>query len=270
MDDTAKALVCGFLGLILFHAGMERRVRHDAARQLDEAFNHTGSLRVEVEPRGMFGVLGNRLYAIDVMGTGQVIDRLPFSAVPRNGWKGQIRHLKLRFDTVTLRGLPVERFDADIPNITYDLGHALYKDRLLIRGSGEGPAAVRIGADGLRRFIDRKYGKTVTDVVVAFHDGRVEITGSLLFLGIRTPFVAVGHLATRAGRYVDLVQPDVSLNGKPLTPDLVASITSQLNPILDVSDDLGLSAYLRLTSVSIGTDSVVVSGRATIPDLERK
>ncbi|HLJ55995.1 MAG TPA: DUF2993 domain-containing protein [Chthonomonadaceae bacterium] len=267
MDDTAKALVLGFLGLIVVHAGLERRARHDAARQLDGAFHHSGALRLSVEPRGMLGALGNRLYAIDVTGTGQSIDKMPFASIPRSGWKGEIRHLRVHLDSLTLKGLPVERLDADIPNVTYDIGQALYKDRLVIRGAGEGPATVRIGADGLRRFIDRKYGQTVTDVAVAFRGGRVQITGDLMFLGAKAPFVALGDMTTRSGRYVDLAQADVTLNGKPLSPDLVQAIIRQLNPLLDIADDLGLAGYLKLTSVSVGADAVTVYATATIPVL---
>ena len=265
MDDTLKTIVFGFLGLIVFHAGLERRAKDDAARQVSDAFHHSGTVHTIVEPRGMFGALGNRFYAIDVVGSGFVTDELPFVAIPRSGWKGHIRHLRLHFDSLTLKGLPIERFDADIPNVTYDLGHALYKDRLVVRGSGEGPASVRIGANGLRLFILRKYNRTLTDVNVSFTDNRVIISGKVLLFGSQSPITAIGELVPRAGRYVDLTKPVMQMNGQPLSPVFVSNVLKQINPVLDISVDLGLTGYLTLSSVAIGGEAVTVYGLATIP-----
>ncbi len=265
MDDTLKTVIFGFLGAIVFHAGLEKRAKDDAARQVSEAFQHTGRVQTTVEPRGMFGAIGSRLFVIDVHGSGQSTEHLPFVTIPRSGWKGHIRHLRLHFDNLTLKGLPVERFDADIPNVSYDLGHALYKDRLVVRGAGDGPASVRIGAYGLRLFILRKYSRTLSDVDVAFAGSTVVISGKLQIFGSQSPFTATGELAPREGRYIDLVRPVMQLNGQPLAPVFVANVLKQINPVLDISADLGLSGYLTLSSVTIGDGAVTVFGRATIP-----
>ena len=121
MDDTVKTVVFGFLGMIVIHASLERRAKHDATAEVERAFQHSGTVHTRVEPRGMFGVLANRLYSIDVYGSGLKSNQLPFTTIPRNGWKGSIRHLRLHFDNLVLKGLPVDRFEADIPNVTYDL-----------------------------------------------------------------------------------------------------------------------------------------------------
>ena len=152
MDDTLKTIIFGFLGTIVFHAGLEKRAERDATRQVASAFHNTGTIRSVVESRGMFGALANQLFAIDIHGSGLSTAQLPFVAFPRAGWKGHIRHLRLHFDNLTLKGLPINRFEADIPNVTYDLGHALYKDRLVIRGAGIGPASVHISAEGRTAF----------------------------------------------------------------------------------------------------------------------
>ena len=265
MDDTLKTVIFGFLGMIVFHAGLEKRAKDDAARQVREEFHNTGIVRSSVESRGMFGAIGNRMFAVDIYGSGQSTETLPFASFPKSGWKGHIRHMRLHFDHLTLKGLPVERFDADIPNVSYDLGHALYKDRLLVRGAGEGPASVQIGADGLRLFIQKKYSRTLTDVHVSFIENKVAISGKLLLFGAQSPFLATGDLVPRDGRYVDLMNPIVEMNGKPLAPAFVANVLKQINPVLDIAVDLGLSGYLTLNSVSIGHDSVTVHGLATIP-----
>ena len=270
MDDTLKTVIYGFLGLIVFHAALEKRAKDNSARQVREAFHRTGTIWTSVEPRGMFGAIGNRFYAIDVIGSGISADSLPFVTIPRSGWKGQVRRLRLHFDNILLRGLPVERFDAEIPNVSYDLGYALYKDRLVIRGGGDGPASIRIGADGLRQFILRKYSRTVADVSVSFAGGKVVIGGNVLLLGLQSPFTATGALSPREGRFVDLASSKIVMNGQPLQAVYISNVLKQINPVLDISANIELGGYITISSVEIGSNSVMVFGRATIPTAEMR
>jgi hypothetical protein len=265
MDDTLKTLVFGFLGMIVFHSGLEGRARRDISREVRGAFAGSGTVRTTLEARGMFGAIGNHFYAVDVYGSHLEADRLPFVSIPRAGWKGHIRHLRLHFDHLLLNGLPVRQFEADVPNVTYDLGRALYKDRLVIRGAGEGPAAVTVGADGLRTFIARKFSRMIAGADVSFRAQRVAITGRLLLFGGDSPFTAIGQLEARDGRYLDVVRPTVELNGQPLPEAMIAGVLKQMNPVLDVSTDLGLGGYFTLERVQIGDDQVTIYGRAAIP-----
>jgi hypothetical protein len=265
MDDTLKTVIFGFLGMIVFHSSLEKRAGHDATREVEKGFRNTGTVHTRVEPRGMFGVFASQLYAIDVYGNGLKATQLPFIAIPRSGWKGHIRHLRLHFDNLDLQGLTVDTFDADIPNVTYDLGHALYRDRLLIRGAGEGPAYVRIGASGLRTFILKKYSPMLTDVDVAFRKQKVVITGKFLLFGSPLPFVATAELEVRAERYVNLKSPVVAMNSQALGAAATANILKQINPVLDISADVGLAGYITLSRVEIGDEALTIFGRATIP-----
>ena len=265
MDDTLKNVLFGFLGLMVFHASLEKRASHDATREVQEAFQHTGVVRTRVEARGLFGVYTNRLYSIDVQANDMRSDHLPFTVIPRSGWKGSIRHLRLHFHNLSLKGLVVDQFDADVPNVTYDIGRALYKDRLVIRGAGEGPAYVRIAPASLRDFIGKKYKGTISDASVSFDGHRVAISGHLLFFGASSPFAASGELEPRAGRFLDLVKPIVELNGKPLTEAATVSLLKQINPVLDIASDVDLSKFFTISRVEIGDDYVTVFGRASVP-----
>jgi hypothetical protein len=265
MDDTLKNLAFGFLALIVLHGSLEKRAKHDANRQIKEAFNNTGGLQTRVEARGMFGAFVNDLYSVEVLGQHQKVDHLPFLIIPRNGWKGSIRHLRLHLTDLTLKGLPVERFDADIPFVTYDLGHALYRDRLVLRGAGAGPASVRIGREGLQKFILTKFRRTLSGVQVEISNGKVVISGNLLLFTGPTAFHATGDLLPRGGRYLDLVNPEIRLSGSPLTPEAAASLLKGINPVLDVESDLGLGGYFTITQVEIREGFVLARGSATIP-----
>ena len=267
MDDTLKSAIFGLLGLIVIHGSLERRVHHDAARQINEAFDGTGKIETRVTTSGMFGILSNRIYAVDVFGEGMATSRLPFTVIPRSGWKGNIRHLRLHLRRFQLNGVAVDRFEADIPNVSYDLGHALYKDRLVMRSAGHGPAVVTIGPESLRKFVLKKYSGVLDDVAVSFPDKQVSISGSLLLFARPTPFSAIGRLRISNGRYIELVEPVVQLNGRPMLPGMMQLTLSRINPVLDVDVDLGLRGYFRMESVRFGDNEIEVSGEAGIPTL---
>ena len=230
-----------------------------------DSFNHTGTIRTRVESRGVFGVFGNKLYSVDIFGDRLVSEKLPFFAQPRSGWKGSIRHLRLHLTNITLKGLPVLRFEADIPDVTYDIGQATYKDWLVIRGAGVGPASVMIAPIGLETFVSSKYSKLMSGVKVVFLSDSVGISGNLGLFGKPSPFSATGRLATRAGRYLDLIDPQMMMNGKPLSPAMTNSILKQINPVLDIDADLGLGGYFTLSSLEYASDALTVRGIAGIP-----
>ena len=233
-----------------------------------DSFNHTGTIRTRVESRGVFGVFGNKLYSVDIFGEGLVSEKLPFYAQPRSGWKGSIRHLRLHLSNITLKGLPVRQFEADIPDVTYDIGQATYKDWLVIRGAGVGPAFVKIAPVGLEKFVSAKYSKLLSEVKVVFLTESVGISGNLTLFGKLSPFSAKGRLTTRAGRYLDLVEPQMTMNGKPLSTPMTLSILKQINPVLDIESDLGLGSYFTLSNLEYALDALTVHGIAGIPKRE--
>ena len=265
MDDTLKNVVFGLFSLFVVHGSLEKRVNHDAARQVMDSFNHTGVVHTRVESRGIFGVFGNKLYSVDIFGDGLISENLPFYATPRAGWKGSIRHLRLHLTNLTLKGLPVERFDADIPDVTYDIGQATYKDWLVIRGAGRGAGSVQIGASGLETFVLRKYKKLMTEVHVTILEEGVTISGQLNLFGKPTPFTATGNLVTRDNRYLDLAEPKIEMNGKPVSSMLSSSILKQINPVLDIEADLGLGGYFTLERLKYGKGFMIASGQAGVP-----
>ena len=269
MDDTLKVVTLGFFALLTFHASLERRARNDASRQVSHSFQGTGTVHSNVAPRGMFGMLSNDIWAVDIYGDHQIADNLPFYLYPRNGWKGHIRHLRLHFTHFSLSGLPVERFEADFPFVSYDIGHALYHDRLLLRGASAGPAEVRVNAAGLETFILTKYDKTIKEVHVTIHSGKLLILGKMNLLGSITPFTATGAMVPREGRYLDLMEPELTLNGKPATREFTDALLKLINPVLDADRDLKLNGFFTISTVELLDDSISIRGQATIPPAPR-
>lgn len=264
MDDLLKGLTVGLFSLFVIHFGAQDRVRFNAERQVRESFENTGTVRVTVAPRGALGLYASDIWAVDVYGRGQQAARLPLVLSPKPGWKGSIRHLRLHLTDFTLAGLPIERFETDIPFVTYDIGHAAWKGRLVMRDAGSGPASVRVGVDGLRAFVDRKFKSTLSDVVIRTENQRIHLSCTMQVFG-PVRLLASGSLTTRMGRYLDITDPVFLANGSPLSAQMTASILQQFNPVLDAEKDLGLEGYFDMKSVEIGEGFVLIRGQASIP-----
>ena len=67
MDDGLKNIAFGFLAFAVFHGCLEARAHQDIKHQVEDAFHHTGNVRVELQPRGMFGLYANDIRSIDIL-----------------------------------------------------------------------------------------------------------------------------------------------------------------------------------------------------------
>lgn len=268
MDDLFKYMALGFFGFVVLHGSLEQHGRHSAERQVRQAFHHTGQVRAQIIPRGLFGLFANDITSVTLQAKGIETDSLPFSISPRSGWKGHIKLLRLRFTEFRLMGLPVERFDADIPDATYDLGHAFWKDRLQLRSAGIGPPFVSIRSAGLEAFLSKKYNQILSDVKVLVTQKQISITGQLKILGSFSPFSASGGLIARDGRYVAILNPFFEINGGHVSDATTALLLKQFNPILDIEKDLGLGTFFTLRNVEVGEGVVTIQGSITLPRAE--
>jgi hypothetical protein len=265
MDDTLRNIAIGLGAFLAFHVVLGSRAHRSAVQQVARSFDHTGSVQVHLRPSGLFGLELNDFATVEVDGEGVRAEHLPFFVFPREGWKGSIHHLRLRLTDMLLAGLPVTRFDADLPHVSYDIGEAFNRGRLVLRGSGSGPSQVHISPSGLRAFINRKFQKTLSDVVVEIKNGKVIVHGKVQLIGPPTDFVASGLLAARAGRFVDLVDARMTLGGATVGATLAAQLLLKFNPVLDTYEDLGLAGYFEMTRVGIGVGEVVIDGEASLP-----
>ncbi len=268
MDDLLKNLTFGLFALATFHSGLEQRIRHDAAQQVHAMFHNTGTVRATVEARGMFGLIASDIWAVDIYGEHLQTDRMPFTAYPKGGWKGSIRHLRLHLTDFTLADLPIERLDADVPSVTFDIGRVVWKEQIVVRGAGSGPAEVRVNKDGLRHYLLKRYTQTLSDVEIWIQNKKLYISGTAHFGLAPSHFVAACRLAPRAGRYLEVADPILMLNNHPVSPQLSAVILQQINPVLDVERDLGLGQVFTMAEVEIGESDVIIRGQATIPPVD--
>lgn len=266
MEEFWRNLGLGLFAMSVLQGGLEEKIQRDASDQMRESFPRIGKVRTVTHGRGLLGAYVNDLWSVDIYGEGLQSEKLPFVLHPRKGWKGSIRHLRLHFQDFTLRGLGVDRFEADIPFVKYDLGHAFYRGRLVIRAAEAGKGTVEIGPENLRRFILKKYASTLSDVEVWIQNKKLYLTGKVAIFGSRLPFVATGRLQPREERYVDLVDAQMRINRAPVPAARAASILQQINPVLDSVGDLGLQGFFTLSDVFVGDRFLTIHGRVTIPN----
>ncbi len=267
MDDTFKSIAFGFLGFAVFHGCLEARAHQDIKHQVEESFHHTGKVEISLQPRGVFGLYSNDIYAIDVYGEKLQADALPFGVVKKRSWQGSIQHLRLHYHDFRLRSLHIDKLDADIPKVKYDVGEALRHEKLLLRGSGTGPASVGLKTDSLALFITKKYPNFFSDLNISLQPEHVLLTGKTSILGLRAPFKVAGHLIQRDARFIDLVAEEIELNGIRVMPQTAQTVVNRLNPVLDIDTDLGLKGIFTIGDVQLDTEFVTIRGKITFPIL---
>src|SRR5206468_1219875 len=135
---------------------MQQRAQHAVAHDLSKTL-HGAPIHVRVAPRGLLGMLFAQSSVTSITARGLTADELPFRIVPGGGARVYVRRLHIDLEDVVLRGQPVRRFEADVPNVTLDLAHAFFDERIVVRSAGEGTAITVLDANDLRAFIARKY-----------------------------------------------------------------------------------------------------------------
>ena len=157
------------------------------------------------------------------------------------------------------------RLEADIPNVTYDLGQALYKDRLLIRSADAGRVQVSINQSSLDTFARQKYGKAFSNVKAVLTGNLISITGRVSLLSNVIPFSVEGELTQHAGRYVDITGPVVTLNGNLVGSLQARGLLERINPVLDIENDLHLEQIIHIQHVSGIGDQLIIEGEILVP-----
>ena len=86
-----------------------------------------------------------------------------------------------------------------------------------------------------------------------------------LFVG-EVRFKAVGKLAPRDGRYLDLAEVHIEIEGANLPPESANLLRQFLNPIIDIERDLGLYDGLAIDAVISELGKMRALGRVWIPN----
>lgn len=267
MDDTWLDLSMVGLAFLIIHLGLSRQAKMDALHQAQSLFSGEGAVYVNIQPRGLFGFEANDLYSVTINTFHKTLDKIPFYAFPKTGWKGSIRRLQLNCHDLIMAGYPVSIFRAELPYVTYDLGYALYQGRLVLRGAGIGVGEVTLSAKDLHAFIAKKYiGLFSRFEVDVLPNAKVCVMGLLHFLGSELPVRILGQLVIDdSGSAIRLEEASICLNGKPLEAQSSKLLLSRINPVVDLNNDLGIGKFFFMTSLHTKDNFVVIKGACKLP-----
>lgn len=257
------------LALLLIVGGAKeytRRLERAAERQILQQLGGSGQVQVHIQPRwGALGVLLARADTIRVEGSGFHAVQMPFfTETPVPAWQGHAEKVEIVLETFSLRGFPVRRLEATIPDVSLDSRAAASRLRIRLFGAGWGEGQVTLDEEGLTEFVKRRLPEVHSPGVRLTPSG-VSITGELAALLTAWRFEARGRLAVRSGRQLVIEDVQISVEGEELPASVVQKVVSALNPVLDVERDLHLGSAFIVERVEQADGFVKLIGRATVP-----
>ncbi|MCX7925804.1 MAG: DUF2993 domain-containing protein [Fimbriimonadales bacterium] len=250
--------------LLTLGRGALREIEKTAAREIKQRIGG-GDFQVKIEPDGVDGLTQGRLRTLTVRARNFTLDGLPFTLEPDRPKSGRIRQFVLRMENANLRGLRAEHADAVIPDVSYDKGLAISRRVFRLSATGVGVCEIVVNEADLAAYITRKYAPSVREVSVRITPEQTTVQGVAVLLANEVRFRAVGKLAPRDGRYLDLTEVQVQIEGANLPPESANLLRQFLNPIIDIDRDLGLYDGLAVESVQSEPGRLRALGKVWIP-----
>ncbi len=241
-----------------------REVEKTAAREIRQRVGG-GTIQVKIEPDGVDGLLQGRLKRLTVNASHFTLDGLPFTLEEHRPQTGRIERFIMRLHDVSLRGLRAHTVYAEIPDVRYDRRLAIRKRIFRLSGTGVGHAEIVVLQDDLAAYLRRKYAPYIREVRVEITPAETRVSGVALFLGNEVRFRAVGQLTPREGRFLDLAEARIEIEGTELAPAAVQSLRQWLNPLIDAERDLGIPDGLYVEQVISEQGQMRAQGKASIP-----
>ena len=243
--------------------GAIREVEKSAAREIRQRIG--GECRVKLEPDGVDGLAQGRLKTLTVDARDFTLNGLPFTLEPERPRSGRIKQFIMHMTNANLRGLRAERAVAIIPEVYYDKSLAIRKRIFRLSATGVGACEIVVNETDLAAYIVRKYAPYIREVTVQITPEQTVVQGvAALFVG-EVRFRAVGKLAPREGRYLDLAEVEIQIEGANLPPESASVLRQFLNPIIDIDRDLGLYDGLAVEEVRSEPGKMRALGKVWIP-----
>lgn len=243
--------------------GALREIEKNAAREIQQRIGG-GDIRVKIEP-DYGGVAKGQLKTLTVYAKNFTLEGLPFTLEPERPQSGLIKQFILLMENVNLRGLRAETAAAAIPNIAYDKSLALSKRIFRLSATGVGACEIVVNETDLAAYIFRKYAPYIRRVEVDITPEQTVVSGVMALLGSEVRFRAVGKLAPREGRYLDLAEVQIEIEEVNLSPQSANLLRQFLNPIIDIERDLGLYDGLHVDEVVSELGKMKAVGKVWIP-----
>ncbi|MCS7190759.1 MAG: LmeA family phospholipid-binding protein [Fimbriimonadales bacterium] len=240
-----------------------REIEKTAAREIQQRIGG-GEFQIKIKP-DLGGLPQGRIQTLTVYARNFTLNGLPFTLEPERPKSGVIRQFVLRMENANLRGLRAETAAASIPDVYYDRSLALSRRIFRLSATGVGACEIVVNEADLAAYIARKYAPAVRQVQVQIAPEQTTVQGVAFLLANEVRFRAVGKLAPRDGRYLDLAEVQIEIEGTNLPPESANLLRQFLNPIIDIDRDLGLYDGLAVDHVVSEPGRMKAIGRVWIP-----
>ncbi len=244
--------------------GALREIEKTAAREIRERLGG-GEIQVKIEPDGVDGLVQGRLNTLTVRARDFTLNGLPFTLTPERPQSGRIRQFVILMENARLRGLRAEWATAVIPEVRYDKGLALSRRIFRLSATGIGTCEIVVNEADLAAYLQRKYATSLREVAVQITPEQTTVQGIVALFGSEVRFRAVGTLAPRNGRYLDLAEVTIEIEGANLPPESANLLRQFLNPIIDIDRDLGIYDGIAVERVQSELGRMRALGKVWIP-----
>jgi len=223
--------------------GKVERVNVDIARGHRSPFSRTVQ-EIKVEVKG-FNLKGGASEAPHISGGARL--------------NGKIAKIVIQAEDFEVEGLHVERLDATIRSIRYDLLKAAVKRRMRLTGMGESTVAVRFAGPDLERFVAPRV-TALEDFHLRLLHGRLEVKGKAKAV-VAVPVTILAGLEAKNHDEIHLSDPQIRVTGVPLPGFLVKRIMGEVNPIADLSGGEDPAFTLEIDRLRIAPSGLLAEAR---------
>jgi hypothetical protein len=169
---------------------------------------------------------------------------------------GHVPVVEARLTGYRVMDVPVKQVTLRLTDVKVQPQEAFFSRRAVLQAPAGAWVAVEIEASALQAYLDRLvaggafnhmqagialFGRPVTaslrDPVLTLNGGRIGMTGiaEMSPSGARVPVEASAGLEIQDGSRLNLVAPQIKLNGQALPAFLLAGTVERFNPVLDLS-----------------------------------
>lgn len=260
-------LLAGLFGLLFGLGAREvRRFENLAARDIGSKLTGENvKVDVKTELNGIIGGALGDLKKVTIRASDFSTPGLPLFTEPERSKKGIVRELNLILDRFHLGGLAIDHLEASIPDCRFDYSLAMRKKEIRLSQSGIGTGYVRIKEKDLERFVLLKF-KEIKRVSVVIRDHKIFVEGYGEFLIVKTDFLVIASIEPVDGTKLALTDAYILFGGMKAPPEAAKALLDTLNPVVDLSKDLGLLDAIKVKRIKLINGLLEAWGETKIPE----
>ena len=262
MTPLIPALLIGLGGTIVSRE--IETLEHAAETQLAARLaGQQKVVQVNARPAG-FGVIWGEVSELDISAHSFEVDQIPFFAEPTYSQAGKIKKLTMNLREFNLAGLEVASLNATIPDCRYDFAAARDHKLFRLTRSGAGTGSVSVTQDALADYLVSRY-KEIERATVKIEKDHAWVEGYVNLGFFKSEFAVVSKLAARNGSEIVFDNPKIYFDWIRTDEIGTRAITSFLDPIIDLNDDLGLFGAMDIQTLTLESGLLTASGTVSVP-----